>query len=250
MRILLTAGNTQTPIDDVRVITNVFSGKTGTRIAVAAAERGHTVTLLTSHPELITESSPLVSHQVQAYRTFEDLQQLMAALIPSAGFDAIIHCAAVSDYQLAGTFAPATGTIFNALRGTWEVQPDKADPVNPLPQLNDVSRGKIKSSHSELWLRLIPTPKLIDQIRTPWGFQGTLVKFKLEVGASDAELIETAEASRQHSRADLMVANTHAGMHQYAFIGPINGQYQRIPRADLAVRLLEVLEKMTTKTSR
>ena len=32
MKILVTAGNTQTPIDQVRCITNVFSGRTGARL--------------------------------------------------------------------------------------------------------------------------------------------------------------------------------------------------------------------------
>ena len=51
VKILVTAGNTQTPIDQVRCITNIFTGKTGARIAVGAAARGHDVRLLTSHPQ-------------------------------------------------------------------------------------------------------------------------------------------------------------------------------------------------------
>ena len=35
MKILVTAGNTQVPIDRVRCITNIFSGRTGTRINAA-----------------------------------------------------------------------------------------------------------------------------------------------------------------------------------------------------------------------
>ena len=53
MNILVTAGNTQTPLDRVRCITNIFSGRTGARIAAEAAARGHRVTLLTSHPEVL-----------------------------------------------------------------------------------------------------------------------------------------------------------------------------------------------------
>ena len=47
MNILVTAGNTQTQIDRVRCITNIFSGRTGARVAAEADSRGHTVTLLT-----------------------------------------------------------------------------------------------------------------------------------------------------------------------------------------------------------
>ncbi|HVL11743.1 MAG TPA: phosphopantothenoylcysteine decarboxylase, partial [Gemmata sp.] len=53
MNVLVTAGNTQTPVDRVRCITNIFSGRTGGQIAARAYDRGHAVTLLTSHPEVI-----------------------------------------------------------------------------------------------------------------------------------------------------------------------------------------------------
>ena len=51
MKLLVTAGNTLVPIDSVRGITNVFTGRTGAGIALHAYRRGHHVTLLTSHPE-------------------------------------------------------------------------------------------------------------------------------------------------------------------------------------------------------
>jgi len=48
MRLLITAGPTCVPIDSVRVITNLASGKTGLAIASLAVARGYQVTLLTS----------------------------------------------------------------------------------------------------------------------------------------------------------------------------------------------------------
>ena len=85
----------------------------------------------------------------------------------------------------------------------------------------------------------MPTPKLVDKIRGEWGFRGTLVKFKLEVGVSDADLLQVAEASRVHSMADLMVANTLDG-YDWAFVGAKD--YARVSRADLATHLLTRLE--------
>ena len=55
MNVLVTAGNTLAPIDRVRGLTNVFTGRTGAGIALAAHERGHAVTLLTSHPEAVAK---------------------------------------------------------------------------------------------------------------------------------------------------------------------------------------------------
>jgi phosphopantothenate-cysteine ligase/phosphopantothenoylcysteine decarboxylase/phosphopantothenate--cysteine ligase len=110
MKVLVTAGNTQTMIDNVRCITNVFSGRTGAQIAVEAFERGHAVTLLTSHPEVLG-SLPCVRSrnssgwQVLSYRTFEELERLMAEGITGGSYDAVIHAAAVSDYQLGEIYA-------------------------------------------------------------------------------------------------------------------------------------------------
>lgn len=244
MKILITAGNTQTPIDEVRVITNVFSGRTGGQIALAAIQRGHVVTLLTSHPETVPAADPTPAGpavEVVPYRTFDDLHRLLEQRITGGNYDAIIHCAAVSDYQLAGTFAPAADTEFDAQLGLWKTR--TTGNSNP-PGLIDVTAGKIKSSHRELWIRLVPTPKLIDFIRQPWGFTGVLVKFKLEVGHDDTELIRIAEASRAHSQADLIVANTLSGMQRVAFLGPVDGRYERIDRPELASRLLTEVERL------
>lgn len=231
MRILVTAGNTQTPIDRVRCLTNIFTGRTGGLIARSAAARGHAVTLFTSHPEVVSElgvpPGPSAWH-VETYQTFEQLHGLMSSTISSGRFDAVIHAAAVGDYHLEGTYVPVAGTRFDVVEGVWH---------GGHPHLKNVSAGKIKSSHSELWLRLTPAPKLIDMIREPWGFRGKLVKFKLEVGLTREELIAVAEQSRVQSGADLMVANTLENRHDEAYIGA--GEYERVTRTELAGKLLD-----------
>src|SRR5579864_3516521 len=121
MNILVTAGNTLVPIDKVRCISNIFTGRTGAAIAIHAHQRGHTVTLLTSHPEVVTGMSGVPTKEsvharwnLHSYKTFDDLENLMAGLIAwepealtrdeqacasgSRVPDAVIHCAAVSDY--------------------------------------------------------------------------------------------------------------------------------------------------------
>jgi phosphopantothenate---cysteine ligase (CTP) len=246
MNLLVTAGNTLTPIDRVRGITNIFTGRTGAQIALHARERGHTVTLLTSHSEVIADlrgSRPPVKDRwtVHVYRTFDDLRRLMEATLPGSGVDAVIHCAAVSDYQSAGIFAPAPGTRFTET-GVWECEGTR-------PSLVDRAAGKVKSGEPELWLRLVRTPKLIDFIRGEWGFRGILVKFKLEVGLNDAQLLEVAEHSRCQSSADLMVANTLEDSTTWAFLGPLDGAYQRVSRAELAARLLDAVEQLHGKTT-
>lgn len=237
MHILVTAGNTLVPLDRVRGITNVFTGRTGARIALHAHARGHDVTLLTSHSELLP-NQPAERWSLHRYQTFDDLQRLMQETIQAGRFDAVIHSAAVSDYQPAGVYAPAPGTRFRLDTGRWQ----SPDPEGPA--LIDRMAGKVKSDEPELWLRLVRTPKLIDQVRSPWGFRSVLVKFKLEVGVSEAELLDVAERSRRDSAADLMVANTWEGRESWAYLGPLEGRYQRLERAELPARLLDAVEHL------
>jgi phosphopantothenoylcysteine synthetase/decarboxylase len=247
MKFLVTAGNTMTFVDRVRCITNVFSGRTGASLAGFAAARGHTAHLLTSRPDVanpIREGLGDLKDQltVETYQTFSDLQRAMESHVTQVPYDAIIHSAAVSDFDCAGAFTPSPGTRFDPVTSTW----NHAEPANAT--LVKQEAGKIKSDAGELWLRLVQTPKLVDQIRAPWGFRGILVKFKLEVDVSDEQLLAVGEQSRCHSGADLMVANTLEGMRDWAMIGPVNGQYQRVERSGLAERVIEIVERLGGRT--
>ena len=129
----------------------------------------------------------------------------MAQEIREGGFDAVIHAAAVSDYRVERGLHTCTTAVSR-----------------------DASAGKVKSRRPELWLRLVPAPKLVDRVRTDWGFRGVLVKFKLEVGLSDDECWRSPSIA-QHSDADLMVANTLEGMNDWALVGGEAG-YAKVPR--------------------
>jgi phosphopantothenoylcysteine synthetase/decarboxylase len=242
MNILVTAGNTLVPVDRVRCLTNIFTGRTGAGIALYCHARGHHVTVLTSHPEAIKELASASPNEgrwhLHRYKTFDDLEHHMKAAVERGGLDAIIHSAAVSDYRAAGIYAPVPGTHFQAANSTWTT--DSAAP----PALADRSADKVKSDEPELWLRLIRTPKLVDQVRGRWGFRGLLVKFKLEVGIGEEQLLEIAERSRRHSEADLMVANTLEGKANWALLGPLGGVYQRVGRRELPPRLLAAIEQV------
>jgi phosphopantothenoylcysteine synthetase/decarboxylase len=246
MRLLVTAGNTLTLIDRVRGITNIFTGRTGARIAAHARLRGHAVTLLTSHPEAVAEVGAAGEPpDVLRYLTFEDLAERLECLARGGGFDAIVHCAAVSDYRSSGVYAPALGTRFDPAAGLW-----RTDDTALSARMEDRAAGKVKSDEPELWLRLERTPKLVDSLRRDWGFVGVLVKFKLEVGVGEDRLLEIAERSRRQSGADLMVANTLEGSPDWALLGPVGGRYERLLRAELPGRLLDAVEAQHAKRSR
>jgi phosphopantothenoylcysteine decarboxylase/phosphopantothenate--cysteine ligase len=95
MRILITAGPTREPIDDVRFISNRSSGQMGFALADAAALAGHDVTLLLG-PVLLP---PSVAERVEVIRfnTTADLEALLAEHFPKC--DVLIKAAAVADYR-------------------------------------------------------------------------------------------------------------------------------------------------------
>lgn len=95
MRILITAGPTREPIDDVRFISNRSSGQMGFALAEAASSAGHEVTLLLG-PVLLP---PSVADRVNVIRfnTTADLEALLDEHFPKC--DVLIKAAAVADYR-------------------------------------------------------------------------------------------------------------------------------------------------------
>lgn len=208
MNILVTAGATQVPIDKVRSISNIFKGRTGFEIAkyfawptehpsawpdAHIAIPANSVTLITSNPDLVIEEmGGNCGMGVEGYRTFDELVKLMGDYITDSTFDVIIHSAAVSDYRVSRVLDSNLQEL------------DKSQ--------------KISSQHGKMYLELEPTIKIVDQIRKPWGFTGKLVKFKLQVGISDEELLAIAAKSRVASEADLIVANCLGWAKERAYI--------------------------------
>jgi phosphopantothenate-cysteine ligase/phosphopantothenoylcysteine decarboxylase/phosphopantothenate--cysteine ligase len=218
-KILVTAGNTVAPIDKVRAITNIFHGRTGAAIAHYLAELGHEVTLLTSAKDV--EQGKLA--KLSYYRTFDELLDSMRELIEPGGFDTVIHSAAVSDYRPTDTFHLLEMTDLGD--GKFQLVVEKLD-----------SSGKVGSNYDALLLMMEPTQKIIDLIREPWGFSGKLVKFKLQVGIGDNELLEIARRSRLSSGADLIVANCLEWVNRRAYIVG-EEQEEQVTRTELPAAL-------------
>jgi phosphopantothenoylcysteine decarboxylase/phosphopantothenate--cysteine ligase len=92
-RVVVTAGPTREPIDPVRYITNRSSGKMGYAVAVAAAEAGADVLLISGPVSL--EAPPGVARVL--VETAEDMFRESHRAAPGA--DIFIGCAAVADYR-------------------------------------------------------------------------------------------------------------------------------------------------------
>jgi len=94
-KVLIIGGATTEFIDDVRVISNLSSGKMALALATQAYEMGGTVTLwygygvgYSSHPPSYLDT-----------KTFCTSDDLISLINSSQQFDVIINCAAISDYK-------------------------------------------------------------------------------------------------------------------------------------------------------
>jgi len=94
-RVVVTAGGTREPIDEVRFIGNHSSGRMGLEIAVAARNMGAQVTLIAANLEK-TPTGVEVIH----VGNVEELENAM-----QVNCDVLIMAAAVSDYKLRQPFA-------------------------------------------------------------------------------------------------------------------------------------------------
>jgi phosphopantothenate---cysteine ligase (CTP) len=184
--ILITSGGTREYIDDVRVMTNISSGKLGKIIAMKMVDLLHEKIIFkeasvhfiyekhTECPEYELERPEYGQIQTYPIQSAQEAYDKMQELVPK--MDAVIHCMAVSDF----TFK------------------------------RDVAL-KCKSSDPEAFIEymrrtITPNPKIISCIKK-WNPKVILVGFKFEVGASLSDLESLAKASIQKNGCDMVIAN-------------------------------------------
>jgi phosphopantothenoylcysteine decarboxylase/phosphopantothenate--cysteine ligase len=102
-RVVVAAGPTQEPVDDVRFLGNRSSGKMGFAIAASAAARGAVVTLVAGPG---TPGTPPGIAQRFDVATTAEMQQALGTHAPEA--DVVVMAAAVADFRPA---APASGKL-------------------------------------------------------------------------------------------------------------------------------------------
>jgi phosphopantothenoylcysteine decarboxylase / phosphopantothenate---cysteine ligase len=93
VRMLVTAGGTQEPIDPVRFIGNRSSGKQGFAVAVEAARRGAQVTLVTG-PTWLPDPDRV---EVVRVRTAAEMREAVLGRFPET--DVVVKAAAVADFR-------------------------------------------------------------------------------------------------------------------------------------------------------
>ncbi len=169
-RVLITGGPTVEPIDSIRVLTNRSSGRTGIELAKAAYRQGADVTLVHSKPG--DGLRAIREIRVETAREMVDacMNELRNARAAGNAYDVLISAAAISDFTI--------------------------------PELRD---GKIPSG-GKVSLTLVPTPKLIGEVRQEFP-ELAIVGFKAEVNVTDDELIERAKQKLTKYGLVMVVAN-------------------------------------------
>jgi phosphopantothenoylcysteine decarboxylase/phosphopantothenate--cysteine ligase len=180
MNCLITAGPTYETMDNVRRLTNFSTGQLGTELANFLTARGHDVTLLIG--EQATHPGERKARRVETFTTTASLRGKLQGLSAQSA-DAVFHAAAVSDF----TF----GKIW--LR-------------SPSGELTEIKSGKISTRQGALLAELVPTPKIITELRD-WFPNTKLIGWKFEVDGDHADVIQKAEDQLMDCSTDACVAN-------------------------------------------
>jgi phosphopantothenoylcysteine decarboxylase/phosphopantothenate--cysteine ligase len=170
--ILVTAGSTVEHIDPVRVITNLSSGKMGSAIAEVAALADANVTLVYGHGSDGIHNSPRMRNVIRV-NTSREMKMAILSELSSKRYDIVFFCAAITDFT---------------------------------PQ--HASHKKIETKKGKIVLSLLPTTKIIDQVKyISRKNKPFLVAFKAEHGVSDSYLIKKAFLKLRECDGDLVIAN-------------------------------------------
>ena len=180
VKCIVTAGPTFETMDNVRRLTNFSTGRLGTELANFLARKGHDVTLLIGEQATFAGKS-----RVKTTERFTTTQNLRERLKKLGGkrVDAVFHAAAVSDFMF--------GKIW--LRSA-------------SGKLSEIKSGKISTRSGTLLAELVPTPKIISELR---GFfpKARLVGWKFEVDGSRGSVIKKAVQQIANCRTDACIAN-------------------------------------------
>jgi phosphopantothenoylcysteine decarboxylase/phosphopantothenate--cysteine ligase len=180
MQCIVTAGPTYEPLDEVRRLTNFSTGRLGSELVNYLVARGHEATLLIG--QQATYRGECHARRTETFTTTANLRERLQALA-SPAVAAVFHAAAVSDF-----------TFGKVWRGSTQ------------GELTELKGGKLSTREGTLLAELLPTPKIIADLRQ-WYPTARLVGWKYEVEGGRAEVIRLAGRQLTDCRTDACVAN-------------------------------------------
>jgi phosphopantothenoylcysteine decarboxylase/phosphopantothenate--cysteine ligase len=178
-KILITAGATREYIDGVRFITNLSTGNTAATIAEQLSSQGYEITYLHGINAILPQNR---SNNVQ-FSDFNNLKNILQDLLSNNYYDAIIHLAAISDY-----------TVSELLKSGKPISSEKLT--------------KIGSEIHDLTIKLKPTSKIVDKIKSfSKNKSVVLFAFKFSGSPNLSDSKKEVEKLFKHSGADYVILN-------------------------------------------
>ncbi|MDX2037222.1 MAG: phosphopantothenoylcysteine decarboxylase [Isosphaeraceae bacterium] len=234
--ICVTGGGTSAPIDDVRRITNVSTG----RFAAALAESS-----LAAGDRVIHLRTPQAAAPFEQALRFDpaapDLERESARVLEVGRRFRALSSRYEPRVLPNGTVGEYAHELESILRG------EAVDVVFLAAAVSDYepepASGKLSSDAEELVIRCRRTQKVIRSV-ADWAPSAYRVGFKLLSDVSVERLVEVARASAIANRVDLVAANdfrtVREGRHTIHLVAPDEPGHETLePGGDLATRLLE-----------
>ena len=204
---MVTGGSTPVPIDNVRLITNRFTGRLGIEIAHELYLRGVNVCLIHGQGRYLPPS--YLPHQI--INTYQEYRTQVIAKLQEQPYHVGIFSAAVADYQ-----------------------PEQVFP------------GKIPSGGALKTINLVPTLKVIQEVKNAFP-ELYMITFKYQENISHGELMSIAQTRLQEGYPLVVAnRGEEKGINgeQIAYFVTDNDQPQRvIGKKNIAIELANYLEK-------
>lgn len=213
MNVIVTAGPSYEPVDEVRRLTNFSTGELGVLLSNQLAAAGFTVDCLRGVSA--THPAPLSGCRHLPFTTNDDLLQQLTALGREKPIDAVFHAAALCDFKVL------------------EVQAGSGAAVSP---------AKIDSRSGELTLRLGPAAKVIGKLRSLFP-QAALVGWKYELNGTRADALSRARRQLKENRTDACVLNGRAWGDGFGFCTADGAVRELNDKSALASFLVQWLKK-------
>ena len=206
MNILITAGGTSEPIDEVRTITNSATGRLGSLVADACAAREEFAKIFYVCGQ---QALRPVSEKVTVCPILGtlDLQETCTKILKEEKIDAIVHSMAVSDYLVESV------TTLSELAKVLSAGAEGEEELHRLfneAALKDFH--KLSSSLKSPVLLLKQTPKVLSGFRA-LAPEAQIIGFKLLSQVSEEELFDVASALLKKNDCNYVLANDGAKIH-------------------------------------
>lgn len=215
MKILITSGGTREHIDEIRVLTNISTGKLGAQIAntLYLSNNIEKIYYVCSKGTVLPVNDGPVCEVIFA-DSVQEVYDVMEKLVPQV--DVVIHSMALSDFGFKES----------------NIKLKSNDPQTFIESLRE---------------RIVVNPKIISFVKK-WNPSATLIGFKFEVNKTNEELIDIAYESLVKNNCDFVLANDKQEMKdKNEHIAYLIDKYKNIiecsGKIDISLKLLNKIIK-------